>query len=68
MDPEDSTMVTVVFDAGKNYTFDRKIFDKQHNKITGVVDLIAFDKNKEIGDSTAYARRIMFINEKFIVQ
>lgn len=48
--------------------FKRKILDKKHNKIEALVELIAFDENKKIGDSTAYAKRIMFIDEVFEVE
>ena len=66
--PEDSSMITLAFDASKDYTFKRKIYDKSHNQINGLVEIIAFDKNKKVQDSTAYAKRIMFINEKFNVE
>jgi len=66
--PQDTSMITLAFDADKDYTFTRKIFDKKHNEIEGLVDFIAFDKTKEVGDSTAYAKRIMFINEKFKIE
>ncbi|PKB42509.1 hypothetical protein AX016_0676 [Cellulophaga sp. RHA19] len=65
MVPQDTSMITLAFDADKDYTFKRKIFDKKHNQIKGLVEFIAFDKNKKAEDSTAYAKRIMFINEKF---
>jgi hypothetical protein len=66
--PQDTSMITLAFDADKDYTFTRKIFDKEHNEIEGLVDFIAFDKTKEAGDSTAYAKRIMFINTKFNIE
>lgn len=66
--PEDTSMITLAFDADKDYTFTRKIFDKKHNGIEGLVEFVAFDKTKETGDSTAYAKRIMFINEKFNIE
>ncbi len=66
--PEDTSKVTVVFTAGKDYTFKRKIFDQKNNEIEGLVEIIAFDKTKKTGDSTAYEGRIMFINEKYIVE
>ncbi|MCD8421266.1 hypothetical protein G1J88_11335 [Tenacibaculum dicentrarchi] len=66
--PQDTSMITLVFDTDKDYTFTRKIFDKEHNEIVGLVDLIAFDKTKEVGDLTAYSKRIMFINEKFKIE
>jgi hypothetical protein len=66
--PEDTSMITLAFDADKDYTFTRKIFDKKHNEIEGLVEFIALDKTKKTGDSTAYVKRIMFINEKFNIE
>ncbi|TYP71420.1 hypothetical protein [Aquimarina intermedia] len=65
--PSDTTMVTVA-KADNDYTFKREILDKQHNEIEGVVDFAAYDKTKVKGDSTAYALRIMFINEKIEIE
>lgn len=66
--PEDTSMVTVVYGAEKNYTFKRKIINKKHDQINGLVDILAYNKSKKIDDSTAYENRIMFINEKFKVE
>jgi hypothetical protein len=66
--PSDTTMITLALDADKDYTFKRKILNKEHNEIEAVVDFAAYDETKIKGDSTAYAFRIMFINEKFIVE
>lgn len=66
--PQDTSIITLAFDADKDYTFTRKIFDKKHNEIEGLVEFIVFDKNKKAEDSTAYVKRIMFINEKFDIE
>lgn len=66
--PSDTSMITLAFDADKDYTFKRKILNENHNKIEGVVDFAAYDKTKPEGDSTKYALRIMFINEKFVTE
>lgn len=65
--PSDSTMITLV-KADKDCILKRKILDKKHNEIKGVVDFAAYDKTKIEGDSTKYAFRIMFIDEEFVVK
>ena len=65
--PQDTSMISLAFDAGKKYTLKRTIVDKRHNQIEGLVDLVAMDNNiKE--DSITYVRRIVFINEKFDIE
>lgn len=66
--PEDKSKITVVYNTNKNYIFKRKIFDKKHNQINGLVEIITFDKSKKMEDSTAFEKRIMFINEDFIIE
>jgi hypothetical protein len=68
MVPKDTSMVTLAFGTGKNYTIERKIINKNHNEIQGLVEFVAFDKNKNTQDSTAYAKRIIFINEKIEIE
>jgi hypothetical protein len=68
MVPQDTSMITLAFGKGNKYIFERKIINKNHNEIQGVVEFIAFDKNKKVEDSTAYAKRIIFINEKIKIE
>ena len=66
--PEDTSMIKIVIDSENEYRYKRKIFNEEHNKIMGVVDLIAYNESKEITDSTAHMRRIMFIDEEFLIK
>jgi|TARA_B110000881_G_C18441065_1_gene445982 hypothetical protein len=68
MVPEDTSMITMGLNADKNFTLNRRILNKKHNHIEGVVEILAYDKNKPIKDLKSYAERIIFINEKIIIE
>jgi hypothetical protein len=68
MVPEDTSMITMGLNADKNFTLYRRILNKKHNHIEGVVEILAYDKNKPIKDLKSYAERIIFINEKIIIE
>ena len=66
--PEDNDKVTVVnFDNSNKYDFKRKILDKNHNTIKGMIKIISYDISKDSNDINSYSERVLFIDEKFKV-
>ena len=68
MVPSDTSMVTMALNIDKDFTLKRKILNNKHNKVEGVVQFLAYDKTKSNQDPKAYAERIIFINENFIIE
>ncbi|SDR91278.1 hypothetical protein [Gramella sp. MAR_2010_147] len=66
--PQDSSMITMAINRGREYTLKRKIFNKNHDEIKGLAEIIVFDKTKKAGDTNAYSKSLVFINEQIVVQ
>lgn len=66
--PQDTSKVRLIFDAGDNYTFKRKIHDKDNNRIKGFVEITAIDKTKSLNDFDEYIQRIIFIDDVFEIE
>ena len=62
-----STLMTIFPMNSNKYNFKRKILDKSHNTIKGMIKIISYDISKDLNDINSYSERVLFIDERFKV-